>query len=243
MKKIISIGFILISLSISAQDEGTIEYGPVAGNFAVGIAANPAFEYLGNFFGKTNRNNAPTANLSNNYHLFVKYFTSDYTAIRAGVQFNYDTETSFFGIDDKDRLNETEMGVGIALGLESRIGQNRIQAFYGPSVGLGYFSAKDVYKYDGTPAGGALLEEKYGSDLSLALGAFAGVEYFICKNIAIGTEIGMGVNFSTSGKGENMYQGGTRVETGSKSQSMSIGFNDTSAQLAPRGVIYFSIYF
>lgn len=242
MKRIIVFGIFLVSLNLNGQVE-TTEYGPRAGNFGVGIAANPFFQYIGNFFGKTHINTAPSANLASNYHLFGKYFTSDNSALRVGLHFNYRVESNFFGPDDQNRLNESGFLIGLALGFENRFGSERIQGFFGPSVGAGYSAARDRYSYDEGPIQGAILERSYGTDLSLALGGFAGVEYFVWSNFAIGTELGLGLNISSSGKGRIEYQGLDDVETGTKSRKFSIGFNDTPAQLAPRGTIYLSLYF
>jgi hypothetical protein len=242
MKKVVLFGIFLISLNLNGQVEIT-EYGPRAGNFGVGIAANPFFQYIGNFFGKTHVNTAPSANLASNYHLFGKYFTSDNSALRAGLHLNYGVESTFFGPDDENRLNETALLFGLALGFENRFGSERIQGFFGPSLGVGYSTERDIYSYDATPVQGSILERSYGTDLSFALGGFAGVEYFIWSNFAIGTELGLGLNVSTSGKGRIEYQGMDDAETGTRSREINIGFNDTPAQLAPRGTIYLSLYF
>ena len=242
MKRVIAIGVFLISLNLYGQVE-IIEYGPRAGNFGVGIAANPFFQYAGNFFGKTHVNTAPSANIANNYHFFGKYFTTDNSALRFGLHFNYDAESSFFGVEDQNRLNENDLLIGFAFGLENRLGSGRIQGFYGPSVGAAYLTSSDVYSYEAQPNQGAILKRNYGTDLSLAVGLFAGVEYFLWSNFALGTELGLGLNFSSSGKGRIEYQGQEDEETGTISRDFRIGFSDTPAQLAPRGTIYLSFYF
>jgi hypothetical protein len=242
MKKVILFGIFLISLNLNGQVE-TIEYGPRAGNFGVGIAANPFFQYIGNFFGKTHVNTSPSANLASNYHFFGKYFTSDNSALRFGLHFNYDVETSFFGDEDQNKFNEQELLLGFAFGIENRVGNERIQGFYGPSVGAAYYTSRNITLYDTSPPQGAELIRNYGADLSLALGLFAGIEYFLWSNFAIGTELGLGLNITTSGKGHIEYQGRPDDEIGTKSRDISIGFNNTPAQLAPRGTIYLSLYF
>lgn len=108
---------------------------------------------------------------------------------------------------------------------------------------MGYSTSRDTYSYDATPAQGAVLERNYGADLGITLGGFEGVEYFVWSNFAFGTELGLGLNISSSGKGQIEYQGQDNVETGIKSRNIRIGFNDTPAQLAPRGTIYYSLYF
>ena len=140
-------------------------------------------------------------------------------------------------------MKESESSIGFALGLEKRIGQNRFVGFYGPSVGVNYSSAKDVYSYDEDPADGSTLKRKYGSELSFSLGGFGGIEYFICSQFAIGTEIGFGLNFYREGKGVLELEGLDDIETGSETSGVSFGFYNTAAQLAPNGSIYLSFYF
>jgi hypothetical protein len=243
MKKILNLVALVFILSLSVQAQESKEYGPKAGNFGVGIAANPFFDYIGNFFGKTENNSGPTADLANGYSLFGKYFMSDKTAIRAGISLGYNLETTYFGANEEDKDNVSAFAIGLALGLENRIGTGRVQAFYGPSAGIGYSSSSEAYIYKDGASKGDLIKEQNGATISVALGGFGGVEYFLTKNIAIGTELGMGLNFSSLGKGKDKYQGSKDVETGSKASVIKFGFNNTPAQLAPRGTLYFSIYF
>jgi hypothetical protein len=243
MKKILSFVVVVFVLGLSVNAQDAKEYGPKAGNFGIGIAANPAFEYIGNFFGKTVNNSAPTADISNGYSLFGKYYTSDNSAIRAGISFGYDAETAFSGDEDQDKAKFSESYFALALGLEKRIGSDRVQAFYGPSFGVGIASESEKYTYGDGATTGDLLKLKYGSTLSVAIGGFAGVEYFLTKNVALGTEIGLGLNFSSTGKGTEVYEGMDDEEFGSKSRETSFGFNNSAAQMAPRGTIFLSIYF
>jgi hypothetical protein len=168
---------------------------------------------------------------------------SDFTAVRAGLNLDVHSETSYFGAEDENKMKENDSSIGFSLGLEKRIGQNRFVGFYGPSISVNHRSASNVYTYDEDPAEGTLLKQKYGSELSLSLGAFGGIEYFICSQFAVGTELSLGLNFSTQGKGVNEYQGLDDVETGTKSKNLSFGFCETPSQLAPTGSIYFSFYF
>lgn len=241
MKRILSFGTFLLVFSLCVQAQEIKQFGPRAGNYAVGFSADPFLEYLGNMFGKTFQNEAPTLDLSGNYDIFGKYFTSDNMAIRAGFSLDYDSETSFFGAEDENSLKESDISIGLSLGCEKRIGHNRVYGMYGPSIGIGYNTANDAYKYDDDPAMGSILKQNYGKDFSISIGGFAGVEYYICPIFAIGTEIGVGISYYTESKGKIEYEGIDEVETGSKSKGINIGFYNAAAQLASTGSIYFIV--
>ncbi|MDA3930313.1 MAG: hypothetical protein PF541_15290 [Prolixibacteraceae bacterium] len=242
MKKILTIlTALLISIGINAQNDK--KYGPVAGNYGVGIAASPVLEYVGNFFGKTTFNSAPTFNLPR-YSLAGKYFIKDNNAIRAGIGFSSHNVTSYFGIDDKNKKMESGLGLILGIGLEKRFGLERIQAYYGPSVGLSFVNNVDKYIYaDGASTGDILKDNDTGVSFTLGLGGFAGIEYFLTKNIALGTEIGLGLNIESKGKEVKEYQGSPDVEDGSKFTSLIFGFQAVPAQLASTGKLFFMFYF
>ncbi|MDA3880260.1 MAG: hypothetical protein PF436_07735 [Prolixibacteraceae bacterium] len=241
MKKILVV-FLFAGLFMSVNAQGNKQYGPVAGNYAVGISANPFLEYVGNFFGKSSSNIAPTANISR-YNVSGKYFLSDNSAVRAGLGFGGTYTKSFLGNEDQNIKIDRGLGIYLALGLEKRIGNGRIQAFYGPSVGLNYLGNTDVYKYEEEPVAGTKLKETAGREFGLGIGGFGGIECFITQNIAIGTELGLGLLIESKGKSKTEYQDADDVLAGSKYTKMSFEFYDVPAQLSPKGKIFFLFYF
>lgn len=240
-KAILILSLVCFIIHMNAQD--TKKYGPETGNYCVGISANPALEFIGNFFGKVDNNQAPTADLAGGYNLLGKYFIENNKAIRSGISFASSSNTNYWGTDDENKNKTSGIGFAFALGLEKRIGSNRIQAFYGPSIGVGILNNSSSNIYKDTPATGTLLKESTGTTVSFALGGFTGVEFFLTSNIAVGTELGLCLKIESKGKGKKEFEGLPSVETGSKSTSTSFGFSDSPAQLAPKGKIYVSFYF
>lgn len=241
MKKILLV-FLFAGLFISVNAQESKQYGPVAGNYAVGISANPFLEYVGNFFGKASSNIAPTANISR-YNVSGKYFFNDKSAVRAGIGFGGTYKKSFMGVDDEDVKIERGLGISLALGLEKRIGNGRIQAFYGPSVGISYLGGTDKFKYSDVPLDGTKLKETDGREFGLGIGGFGGIECFITQNIAFGTELGFGLLIESKGKSKTEYQGADDVFSGDKHTKLSLSFYDVPAQLSPKGKIFFLFYF
>ncbi|MCF8363626.1 MAG: hypothetical protein K9G70_13495 [Prolixibacteraceae bacterium] len=241
MKKILLV-FLFAGLFMSVNAQKSKQYGPVAGNYAVGISANPFLEYLGNFFGKASLNTAPTANISS-YNVSGKYFFNDNSAFRAGLSFGGLYNKSFFGNEDQNIKIDRGLGINLALGIEKRIGNGRIQAFYGPSVGINYLGNTDKYKYEEEPATGAKLKETDGKEFGLGIGGFGGIECFISQNIAIGTELGFGLFIESKGKSKTEYQDADDVVSGNKHTKVELNFYDVPAQLSPKGKIFFLFYF
>jgi len=121
----------------------------------------------------------------------------------------------------------------LGVGVEKRRGKGRLQGFFGAELNLAFGSDKNVYTYGNNfseinqnpttnnfftgniTANGRLLEEKGNSYFGVGLGAFIGVEYFIMPNIALGSEMGWGINytsFSQSTNTEEIWNGNTTEE-------------------------------
>ena len=139
---------------------------PEAEDWAIGVDATPFLDYVGNFFGKTGPNAAPTWN---NYGLqntiVAKKFTDAQNAYRVifrlGLQnrswkneiaapqassaaaVNYPNKVNT--VEDKYSHSSTFVGIGV--GMEKRKGKTRLQGFYGADVFIWYASEKDKFKY------------------------------------------------------------------------------------------------
>ncbi|MEJ6801770.1 MAG: hypothetical protein QNK77_11385 [Crocinitomicaceae bacterium] len=161
-KSIFAVALILGATSTTlAQDK---QYTPVAGDWAISIDANPFLNYLGNFIGGTDANDAPTWNhLSNNQRIIGKYFVADDMAYRAGIRLDLggDSEKNMVAdrastadpawpstdvmVENSAKYRETN--IALTGGLEWRKGKGRLQGFYGGELGVSIGSMKDSYTY------------------------------------------------------------------------------------------------
>ena len=140
---------------------------PEAEDMAVSIDATPFLEYMGNFFGKTAFNNAPTWNfLNSNQTITVKKFKDAQNAYRASVRLGFGNSTQKAQIADatvitppsfptlpsmkEDKYKSGNMNVGLSVGMEMRKGKTRLQGFYGAEVGLGINTSSRKYTYGNT---------------------------------------------------------------------------------------------
>lgn len=140
-------------------------YLPVAGEWGLGVSANPFLDYLGNFLnGYDNFNDGPNfqfaSNPANNIAVFGKLIKDANTAYRVrfnvGVrsntnkavvsqnQINPDPAYPAF-TDDWQKVNTT--AIVIAPGIEKRRGSTRLQGIYGGELVLGFNNTKVSYDY------------------------------------------------------------------------------------------------
>lgn len=135
---------------------------PQAGDYAIGISAEPFLGYLGNFFGKTSANTAPEFGWDD-IIVYGKYYLQDNRAIRAKIGINYgSTQDKNFVRDDHlmatdpllgaaatvtDIRKTGTQGLYLTVGYEFRRGRGRLQGFYGGEVGVGYGKTNDTYTY------------------------------------------------------------------------------------------------
>ncbi|HWY10066.1 MAG TPA: hypothetical protein VN026_02015 [Bacteroidia bacterium] len=139
---------------------------PEAGDWAVSVEATPFLQYMGNFFGKTTTNSAPTwNNYGANQSIMVKKFTDAQNAYRATFRIGLRdqsfkneiaapqaTTASPVNFPNKvntvqDKASHTSSFIGIGVGMEKRKGKTRLQGFYGADVFVWYSSSKDKFTY------------------------------------------------------------------------------------------------
>jgi hypothetical protein len=139
---------------------------PEADDWAIGVDATPFLNYMGNFFGKTTANNAPTwNNYGANSTIVAKKFTDAQNAYRVIFRLGYNTQswknnvlqpvaststTVYFPTEAAtvtDKASRTSSFIGIGVGMEKRKGKTRLQGFYGADVFIWYKSNKDKFKY------------------------------------------------------------------------------------------------
>lgn len=174
MKKIITLSIFLVFLlfqvksqdSISHIDNFQIENKnsmpilPIKGEFSLGLSMTPILNYFGNFFNGTSNNSlsaqfmsypfsTPPSNQNSlapsSSQVFLKYFLTDKTALRIGVEY---TGVNFYNKvyvqDDaaalsdplkntlsEDMVQSTGSTIIISGGYEKRRGNSRVQGYYG----------------------------------------------------------------------------------------------------------------
>ena len=177
MKKSIALVALAFGVSSAFAQDLTSKKGepflPEAGDYMIGIDANPFLNYLGNFFGKTVANTAPTFNFMNGNRMIIgKYFKDATTAYRLGIRIGLDNKTTKNYLNDvteapgayptlptkiEDSWKHGQTNIGLMVGIEKRKGKTRLQGFYGADFMIFGSTTKDKYVYgqnvDGTTVG------------------------------------------------------------------------------------------
>ncbi|MBA4240277.1 MAG: hypothetical protein C0448_06100 [Sphingobacteriaceae bacterium] len=179
MKKSIAVVAMAFGVTSAFAQDLTSKKGepflPEAGEYAISVDANPFLNYVGNFFGKTNNNTAPTFNfLNNNFVITGKKFKDATNAYRASVRLGFDNTSTKTQTADRaattaatfpdlpsmveNKHSRSNTNIGISVGIEKRRGKTRLQGVYGAEAGIFMGSNKDKYTYGnelnptGTPA-------------------------------------------------------------------------------------------
>jgi hypothetical protein len=136
---------------------------PEAGEWGLGVSANPFLRYLGNIMNSDN-NSEPTfdypSNPANNIAIFGKYVVDENTQYR--VRFNISASSAsnrgmllqdeitpdpLFPNYTQDLQNVTSQSIVLAAGYEKRRGTTRLQGAYGGELVVGYSGSKQTYEY------------------------------------------------------------------------------------------------
>lgn len=172
MKKLITaVALTFVGTSVFAQDL-TSKKGeqilPEAEDWSIGVDANPFLDYMGNFFGKSTNNSAPTFNFLNSttQSIMGKYFVDPQTAYRVGLRIGFGsvtnrnmvanrlsaptlTSSSYPAADPmvENVWKRSQNAIGLTVGMEKRKGKTRLQGFYGGEVGIWLSGSKDKFTY------------------------------------------------------------------------------------------------
>ncbi len=168
MKKSIALVAMAFGVTSAFAQDLTSKKGepilPEAGDYAISVDATPFLNYVGNFFGKTNNNVAPTFDFfTKNQTITGKMFKDANTAYRASLNIgfggpsfknmtadrsgpavnNYPEATK--NVENKWKQSNTKFGVSV--GLEKRRGKTRLQGVYGADLGIWFASTKNKFTY------------------------------------------------------------------------------------------------
>lgn len=169
MKKLsMIVGALTLTSSLFAQDLTSKKgeaYLPKAGDWAIGIDAVPYLNYVGNFFGKTAPNAAPTWDYTNPAMQTItgKYFVEDMMAYRGSLRLGFGSDNMSKMVVERGLATAPEYPAAVSMkensmkagatnimlsgGLEWRKGTTRLQGFYGGELGFGMMSNKNTYEY------------------------------------------------------------------------------------------------
>jgi hypothetical protein len=248
-KTLLVLAFVAAASAAFAQVNMTNKRGenilPEAGNWAIGIDAWPFVHYAGQLLnGSTGPNSvyfsSPVMGFDSEVILYGKKVKDATTHYRGKLRIGFgsdkielpttlDTATGGSFIIPQYGNDEYKMsgnGITIGGGIEKRLGQGRLQGYYGPEICIGFGSTKATHTYAnaitednqsptisglwgsyGTPSypylgSGRITETKFGSNFMFHLRAFAGVEFFYMAKASIGAEFGWGVMMMSSGATE-----------------------------------------
>ena len=146
-------------------------YLPEAGDVTIGVNAVPFLNYLGNVFGKNDKNKINPEKIGGvpavpgldnpTMSIFGKYFLTDQTALRlnVGIGINSITQSGYVTDDAaavnnplsvaevEDTYKYRNSGMSIAVGYEWRRGSKRLQGFWGGQAILAYSNSKHFFGY------------------------------------------------------------------------------------------------
>lgn len=156
---------------VDAKKPEKKNYLPEAGDVTIGVNAVPFLNYVGNMFGKTEKNQInpkefggvpAVPGLDNpTMSIFGKYFLTDRTALRLniGIGINSTTQSEYVTDDaatvndplSQDVVEDTykyrNSGMSIAVGYEWRRGSKRLQGYWGGQAILAYSNSKHFFGY------------------------------------------------------------------------------------------------
>jgi hypothetical protein len=168
MKKSIALVAMAFGVTSAFAQDLTSKKGepilPEAGDYAISVDATPFLNYVGNFFGKTNNNVAPSWNyFTTNQTIVGKYFKDAKTAYRVGIRLGFGGPTVTNTVGNRmdgtaqtypdaprtveNKWSQSNTNVGISVGYEKRKGKTRLQGFYGADLGLNFTSTKNSFTY------------------------------------------------------------------------------------------------
>lgn len=199
---------------------------PQKGDFALGISANPIFNFVGNMFSSSGSNQLYLNFLSG--QVYGKYFTSPQSALRLKIGIFNSTSHYENNVDDDynanhkvtDEMDYSYNSISFAAGIEKRKGSGRLQVSYGGELLMNLYNVSYKYSYGNAfsttntsptttydfynsyiyRTSSRILENKRSDGLTAGLRAFTGVEYFVFPKISVGGEIGLSYRHSFGGK-------------------------------------------
>lgn len=170
MKKLLLLSAVVLGMTGAYAQDLTSKKGepilPEAGDWGIGIDANPFLDYAGNFFGKTTTNSAPTFNFLGPFQTITgRYFKDATTVYRGSLRIGLRSVTERNMVQQlpapsatvntyptnapqvENKWVNSENAIGLSAGIEMRKGKTRLQGYYGGEFGILFTSGKDKFEY------------------------------------------------------------------------------------------------
>lgn len=192
-KRLLFVAAIFAATATFAQDGLTSKKGeaylPEAGDWSIGIDANPLFNYVGNLANGTSAQTFGGANWFGGVPsgtIYGKYFKDEKTAYRAMVRIGfgssksgnvvnlYADSISEYQNNTSEYINETKNSgrqITLGFGLEKRRGNTRIQGVYGAQMLIGFGGSSTEYTYGLGYSAGTTYSETSGNIINAGYGA------------------------------------------------------------------------
>ncbi len=203
---------------------------PEKGDVGLGIDAIPFLDFVGNLV-KINSGTTFSSMLhiqppEGGTVIYLKYFTSDKTALRAKFRISYVASTEKFAVQNDLDITETlydtriasNINFDVGLGIEKRRGKTRLQGLYGlegmlsvtrgseASPNYRYMYVNDFSATYPTPTTGLFgatgtrpVYYKNAPTYGIGGRGFIGAEYFFAPKMAIGGELAIRLMISRRG--------------------------------------------
>lgn len=162
-KRVLFVASLFLATATFAQDGLTSKKGeaylPEAGDWSIGIDANPIINYAGNLFNGNTFNSAGAGATwhAPNMAIYGKLFKDENTAYRAMLRIGFgsttttntfDTSTVFGTVNElTDEMKTSYNNIVLGGGIEKRRGNTRIQGVYGAMVMIGFGGSSTTYDY------------------------------------------------------------------------------------------------
>ncbi len=225
MKKSIALVAMAFGVTSAFAQDLTSKKGepvlPEAGDYAISVDATPFLNYVGNFFGKTNNNAAPSWNyFTANQTIVGKYFKDAKTAYRVGIRLGFGgpsvtnkvanlSDVAVHAFPDgptqvENKWKQSNTNIGITVGYEKRKGKTRLQGFYGADLALNFTAQKNSFTYGNAlvatssstaaPVVGVTAADDFGA-VAGNVSATTGITNIVGSARATSMKSGVGVQF------------------------------------------------
>lgn len=179
-RKVLFVASLFLATATFAQDGLTSKKGeaylPEAGDWSIGIDANPILNYAGNLFSGSTATNTIGAGATwhnPNMAIYGKYFKDETTAYRGMLRIGFgsttttnifDTSSTTTPVELTDEMKTSYNNIVLGGGIEKRRGNTRIQGYYGGMIMIGFGGSSTTYDYGHTfsdATGGAVWTDNF----------------------------------------------------------------------------------